>query len=66
MTPDAPDEILTTILGEDIVARVDRLARERGLTRGQMLCTLVRSGILACESEEAPPASRRRPKSPAG
>lgn len=55
-----PDEILTTVLDEEDLSRVDRFAQERGVTREQMLCTLVRFGLLVLE--DAPPATERRPK----
>lgn len=56
----APDEILTTILDADDLARVDSLAQERGVTRERMLGTLVRTGLLVVE--DAPPLTQRRPK----
>lgn len=53
-------EILMTILDEEDIERVDKLAQALGLTRERMLGKLVRTGLLVLE--DVPSASERRPK----
>lgn len=55
-------EIITALLDEDDLARIDALARAHSLTREEMLAEIVRSGLLAHEQEEAGPVSRVRVK----
>jgi hypothetical protein len=72
-------KILTTLLDNDDLVRIDILAQGRGLSRTQMFMVLVRAGIAACEQKDglavckrdevckhdnAPPISQRRPKAP--
>jgi hypothetical protein len=42
------EEILATLTDEDL-ARVDALARADGVSREEMLCRVVRSGVEVCE-----------------
>ena len=51
---------VTTCLEAEDIARIDALAAQRGVTREEMLATLVHVGLPACEQEDAPPISRRR------
>jgi hypothetical protein len=60
-------EPVTTVLERREVERLDVLAKERGMSRQEMLAVLVRSGLGVCEAEaagdiEAPPRSRPRLK----
>jgi len=45
-------EILTARLGDEELARVDKLAGERGISREQMLAALVVSGLALGEMEQ--------------
>jgi hypothetical protein len=36
-------------LTDEDLARIDALARERGITREEMLAAVIRSGVEACE-----------------
>jgi hypothetical protein len=47
-------------LESEEIERVDALAVQRGITREEMLATLVQSGLSVCEQEDAPPVSQRR------
>ncbi len=42
--PEGEDEIITKLTEEDI-ARIDALARERGISREEMLCAVIGSGV---------------------
>jgi hypothetical protein len=65
------DEVITQILDEDELVRVDALAQSRGISRTRMFITCIHSGIATCEREDglagskhedAPPISQARPK----
>jgi hypothetical protein len=53
-------ELVGTILEGDEIERVDALARERGVSREEMVVVVFYSGLVELEDRE--PVSRARPK----